>query len=75
MIYLHPIYPRLFKSTVVEFVDRPCILENGEKLWQQCYICGASIQFEKDAGKWQSIGDDIIRHKECDPPPYVGGLR
>lgn len=75
MTYTHPIYPQLFKGTPTEFIDKPCTLDNGEKLWQQCYICGTCIQFGKDIGKWLCIGSDVIRHKDCDPPPYVRGIR
>lgn len=73
--YAHPIYPQLFKGTATEFIDKPCTLDNGEKLWQQCYICGTCVQFSKDIGKWQNIGSGLIRHKDCEPPPYRGGLR
>ncbi len=69
--YAHPIYPELFKGTATEFIDKPCALENGEKLWQQCYICGMSISFAKELGGWRSIGH-LIRHKDCEPPPYTG---
>ena len=69
--YTHPIYPELFKGTATEFIDKPCALENGEKLWQQCYICGMSVSFVKDAGRWIGIGG-LIRHKDCEPPPYTG---
>lgn len=69
MMVQHPVYPRLFKGFVTEFIDKPCAIA-GENLWQQCYICGISIQFNKDIGKWQCIGDGLIRHKDCEPPPY-----
>lgn len=65
----HPVYPELFKGGGTEFVDKPYVLD-GEKVWQQCYICGTSIQFNKDIGRWQSIGGVLIRHKDCEPPPY-----
>lgn len=74
MIYTHPIYPRLFKGAVTEFIDKPCMVGN-ERAWQACYICGMCIQFGKDIGKWQHIGNGLIRHKDCEPPPYRGSIR
>lgn len=67
--YTHPIYPELFKGTVTEYIDKPCMVGN-ERAWQACYICGISISFTKDAGKWANVGG-LIRHKDCEPP----GLR
>lgn len=68
--YVHPIYPELFKGTVTEFIDKPCMVGN-ERAWQACYICGMSISFVKDSGKWMGVGG-LIRHKDCEPPPLGG---
>ena len=78
MTYTHPVYPQLFKSASVDFIDKPYVLDNGDALWQQCYICGMSIQFSKDADRYINylgIGDGLIRHKDCEPPPYTGHAR
>lgn len=69
----HPAYPSLFKSSITKYVEEPCMVD-GEKAWQQCYICGVSIQFNKHIGKWLCIGDGLIRHKDCEPLPYVKGV-
>jgi hypothetical protein len=71
----HPVYPALFKGGLTEFIDKPCTLSTGEKVWQQCYVCGISITFNKDVGKWQNIGNGLIRHKDCEPLPYRKGMR
>lgn len=68
----HPIYPELYMGTVTEYIDKPCTV-NGVALWQACYVCGQSITFSRDGGKWQGIGAGLIRHKLCEPPPITGG--
>ena len=60
-------YPELFKGAVTEWIGKPYTL-NGEKVWQSCYVCGRSITFKRDGGKWVSIGKGLVRHKACEPP-------
>lgn len=67
----NPTYPELFKGANTDNVAAPYMLE-GRRAFQQCYVCGMCIQFAKDGGKWLSIGGGLIRHKDCDPPPYTG---
>lgn len=70
-----PTYPELFKGANGDYVLKPYRLaDTGERLWQQCYVCGRAIQFKKDGGKWLSIGGGMIRHKDCEPPYYGGKL-
>lgn len=67
-------YPELFTGTSTEYVDKPYMID-GVRVWQSCYVCGQSISFKKDGGKWMSIGAGLIRHKDCEPPPYTGGTK
>lgn len=72
----HPVYPELFKGNVTEWIDKPYTMD-GKKIWQACYVCGRSITFDPDGGKWLGIGGSLIRHKACEPPPinHRGGFR
>lgn len=63
-------FPELYKAAGTDYVDRPYLLE-GKRIWQQCYLCGHTITFKQDGGKWLSIGAGLIRHKSCEPPPLT----
>lgn len=73
---IHPAYPELFKGGSLEWIDKAYTVD-GKRIWQSCYICGLSITFSRDGGKWQSIGGELIRHKACEPPTinHRGGFK
>ena len=49
----------------------PAFTADGKiKWWQLCYVCSGQINFIKAVRfSWVSIGNGMVRHKKCNPPP------
>jgi hypothetical protein len=56
--------------TLNEFQKKPTLNVDGVKWVQNCYLCNGQINFIKDSKvSWLAIGDGLVRHSKCLPPP------